>query len=232
MAQEREELTPGSPRRSEPGVAVGPVRDAGVDLGVAAGRGVVEPIGVLAVGSGARASCAAGADANAAYDWAMADEWSIAASIGTMLGGFGAAAGAWFARSAAEASRATARDAGEALALATKPLLHVSPWGKFPGEGWRAWGVKVELVAGGTATDVEVVVTTKSGDTVQGSASEIVPGGELVVEGGRPYPEGGWQTVVKSVDVRYGDQRRHVRWHLRVAEDEGGLFQHSDERIS
>lgn len=150
-----------------------------------------------------------------------------------MLGGFGAAAGAWFAKNAAEASRATARDAGEALAISTKPFLSVAPWGKFPDQGWVAWGVQVELITGGTATDVEVVITTKTGETVRGAASEITAHGEpLVVEGGRPYPEDGWNAKVRSVDVRYGDARRHLRWHLRVAEDEGGLFQRSDERIT
>jgi len=159
--------------------------------------------------------------------------WEIAAAVGTCIGGLAAGVSAVFSFLSARASRATSRDALEALAVGIRPHLRVSTsltdTDAGPGTGIA---VAVRNESSWPATDLRLEVRYRDGHVTKDSRERIDPGAHpthgydvwtVPVKGVRvagpqapnPY-SGDTVDVVASAVLTYSDERGIARYEHRV----------------
>lgn len=142
----------------------------------------------------------------------------VVVAVSTVLAGFGAAVGAIAAWKAASASLEASRDAREALALGVRPSLRVDFGTAYEGETSRT-GVMLWNVGRFDATDIAVEAVRRDGRRVEGRLERLVPGttGEhqvpaVVVVADESERHASGFDVVRSITVRYSDERRIARY--------------------
>jgi hypothetical protein len=140
--------------------------------------------------------------------------WTVVAALGAAIGGIGAAVGGWAAWKAASASRATSRDAMEALGLAIAPTLAgdatISPI--LDGSETANWQARIANVSGQfAASRLHFEARFEDGTRVDQELERLEPGHTweipLRVIGmppGGPLPE----EARKASMLRYSRRRR------------------------
>ena len=159
---------------------------------------------------------------------AAAEWWEVVSAVGAALGALAAAVGAIAAWRAASASRATSRDALEALAVGIRPRLRVSVADEYPAAKRIA---TVENVSEWPARDLVFELRLRDGTVQREESEQLDPvkglrGGTqwfVVLEGSSP---GGpsLEASAKSIVVRYSDDRRIARYEHTMA------FLHTESR--
>lgn len=149
--------------------------------------------------------------------------YEVVGALGAAVGGLGAAVGAVAAWRAAAASRATSRDALDALALAIAPTLGaefaVSPQTDESGVGrWTA-----RIFNGSSqfaATDVAFEAIFRDGHAVRDTTERIAPSEdreillrETALPPGGPSLDEAGETAV----IRYSDERNIARYEQRYS---------------
>lgn len=151
-----------------------------------------------------------------------ASHWEIVTSVGTAIGGLGAAGGAIGAWKAATASRATSRDALEALAVGIEPSVHIDLHQEprdvgAPMPGPTRMALSVRNSARWPASNVDLEVTLSNGETFR-SSHELLD--TMIEHGDINFPirdvSSTWPphdlTEPLSIAVRYSDIRGIARY--------------------
>lgn len=144
--------------------------------------------------------------------------WTILGALGAAVGGIGAAIGGGAAWRAASASRATSRDAMEALGLAIAPTL-TAEGGVAPirdGRDTGTWETRIFNVSGQfAASSLRFEARFQDGERVAHQLERLAPGDvwnvPLRVIGmppGGPLPKEAGQQAV----LRYSDERGILRY--------------------
>jgi hypothetical protein len=157
-----------------------------------------------------------------------ASTWEVIAAVGTMLGGVGAAVGAVFAAIAARSSRATSKDALEALAVGIRPRpgYYFSP--KSDSTGTRVLAA-VDNPSEWPASDLTFEFRFRDGRVVHDSAERLPPGGDeewSVVLLDSPPPNMDLEREADYAVLRYSDDRGIARYEQRTVFTDAGLELH------
>lgn len=146
--------------------------------------------------------------------------WMIVGALGAALGGIGAAVGGVAAWRAASASRATSRDALEALGLAITPAL-AGDAGIDPlqdGSETGRWHARIFNVSTQyAAANLHFEATFQDGEIVKDERERLDPGETWIVQlrtigmppGGPSHEEAGHHAF-----LRYSDERRILRYQI------------------
>lgn len=146
--------------------------------------------------------------------------YEVVGALGAAVGGLAAAVGAVAAWRAASASRATSRDAMDALALALAPRLRIECWPVAEPEGSDSgvWKAEIFNESEFAATNVVLEAHFRDGQRLQehierlaGGTIEAVPMRDI-----EPPPAG--PTIAQSGEelvLRYSDERGIGRYELR-----------------
>ena len=167
--------------------------------------------------------------------------WVILGAIGATVGGIGAAVGGIAAWRAASASRATSRDALEALGLAIAPTL-AGDAGIDPildGSDTGRWHARIfNIGAPYAAAKLHFEASFEDGVTVKEELERLAPGETWTVQlrtigmppGGPSHEEAGHHAF-----LRYSDERQILRYQMEfgfiVAPRPNGLTQPSVSMI-
>lgn len=154
---------------------------------------------------------------------AAADTWAVVGSLGAAVGGIGAAIGGVAAWRAASASRASSRDALEALGFAIAPDLNgdsgIEPLrdGSETGDWWvRMVNESREFAA----TRLRYEAAFKDGHRVNETTERLGPGEDwrIVLRRATMPPAGPLRSEAgESAVLRYSDERGIVRYQLDFA---------------
>lgn len=163
--------------------------------------------------------------------------WTIVGALGAALGGIGAAVGGVAAWRAASASRASSKDALEALGLAIAPTLSGDA-GIDPiqdGSDTGRWHARIfNLSARYAATRLHFEAVFEDGQIVNGELERLGPNKTWTVQmrmigmppGGPTHEEAGHHAF-----LRYSDEREILRYQIEFgfvsAPRPGGLTQPS-----
>lgn len=161
--------------------------------------------------------------------------WQVVSSIAAAVGAVAAAVGAIAAWRAASASRATSRDALEALAVGIRPGLKVR-FTTILSDAGPQRAVIVQNDSEWPATDLDFELRFRDGRSISDHVERLDP-----VKGNHaPTDDGQWsvllglagearipslEEVAKSAVLRYSDDRRIARYeggHFPVHEDRHG----------
>lgn len=174
--------------------------------------------------------------------------WQVVSAVGAAAGAIAAAVGAGAAWRAANASRATSRDALEALAVGIRPRLDVDFAGvvRADGDQEQLAGdlvAEVSNISEWPATDLSLEVGFRDGRIVREQTERLAaPTGDR--EGSL---SGEWRVAIRPgapIDrapqfavLRYSDDRRIARYEVNVAfffneqDSRGNAVQTDDQRI-
>jgi hypothetical protein len=146
--------------------------------------------------------------------------YEVVGAIGSGVGGLGAAVGAGAAWRAARDSRATSRDALDALSYAIAPTVLVETIAvpEASGEARSPWVVRIDNTSSFAAADVTVDVVFADGHQADRRWERVPPGDRVELEmrkidtppGGPKKEEAGERLV-----LRYSDERRIARYEER-----------------
>jgi hypothetical protein len=151
-----------------------------------------------------------------------ASAWDVVTSVGTAVGGLGAAAGAIAAWKAATASRATSRDALEALAVAIEPSVFMDVNQEprevgAPMPGPTRMSLNIRNSARWPASRVDVEMTLADGEVIRSShelLDTMVADGDINLPIRDVTPEWPPHDLAEplSVVIRYSDLREIARY--------------------